>query len=188
MIRISSHANDQGVIILKVDQLHNTVIGSFQPARRQDDMGVGVYVMEIDKLDSLKSWARYQNIHLLDEVRSKAEPTKPLQCGNVLKTWVAEGREVREYCCAPYHVTSIPKFCGACGQPANPVTYDADGPDIGAKCTACARVNHGGPAYCLGCGTPLPEHHLSAPALARVKAEPVPLGAAIAELNHQGES
>lgn len=179
MIRISSHASDQAVLILRIDQLHNTVIGSFQPARRQDDMGVGVYVMEASSLDSLKAWARYQNIHLLNESRDLAEPTTPLQCGNVTDTHDGAFDEI---CCAPYPSGRIPRYCGACGQTAKPVTFGDDEPTIGVKCPACARVNHGGARFCLACAGRLPDRHLSVSAIPRTKGEPRPLAETIAEL------
>lgn len=175
MIRITAHPADPAFLVLRIDQDHNSAIGSFQPARRQDDMGVGVYVMEADHIQALKNWARYQSIHLLNEARDKAEPTKALECANIID------EETHEVCCAPYPAGRIPRFCGACGQPANPVHYGDDEPDIGVKCS-CGHVNHGGPAYCVRCGAVLPERHLRVPAIPRVKGEPKPLGEAIAEL------
>jgi hypothetical protein len=176
MIRITAHSSDPAFLVIRVDRDHNRVIGTFEPARRQDDLGIGVYVMEADKLDSLKAWARFQNIHLLNEARDRAEPTRPLECGNIID------QETREVCCAPYPASRVPKFCGACGQPAKPVVFAAADVGSGVRCPACERVNHGGPAYCLSCASPLPERHLAAPALARVKGEPRPLGEALHEL------
>ena len=176
MIRITAHPHDQAFLVLRVDQRHNPVIGSFQPARRQDDMGVGVYVMEASLVNQLKAWARLRDIHLLNEVRDKAEPTHPIECGNTVDP------ATREVCCAPYPAGRIPSFCGACGQPAKPVTYGENEPDIGAKCPGCGRVNHGGGRYCVACGSGLPERHLSAPVVNRIKGEPVSLGEAIAAM------
>ncbi len=185
MIRITAHANDPAFLVLRIDQAHNRVVGSFEPARRQDDMGVGIYVMEADKLPSLKNWARFQDIHILNEVRDKAEPTRALECANVVNTWVVAGKEVRDYCAAPYPAGRIPKFCGACGQAANPVIHGEASPDIGAKCSACGHAAHGGPKFCPACGAAMPERHLSAPAIRRTKGEPQPLGEVIADVSAQ---
>jgi hypothetical protein len=180
LMRVTNHPRNDEWLLLKFGPDLNGIIGTFGPAQQALDLGG--YVMHRDQLDALRQWSKYQSVTLFVEARSGAEPTKPVQCGNVVKTWVSNGKEVRDYCCAPFQAGKIPKFCGACGQAANPVIYGETEPDIGSKCAACARINHGGAAYCLGCGEPLPEHHLSVPAIARVKAEPVALGDAIAEL------
>lgn len=174
MIRLTAHTVDPAFLILRVDRDHNRVIGSFEPARRQDDMGYGIYVMEAGHLDALHAWAKYQNIHVLNEARDKAEPTQPLECGNELDDGTT--------CCAPYRAGQIPAFCGACGQPAHPVVFHQGEPLIGVKCPTCERLNHGGPKFCTACGTTLPDHHLRAPAIGRTRGEPVALGDAIAEL------
>jgi hypothetical protein len=183
MIRITPHPKDRDFLLLKVPQDLNDAIGSFAPAQLAVDLRG--YVMEADKLGSLKNWARFHKIPLLDETKAPGEPTQPVQCGNVIETWTAkDGTEVRETCCAPYQAGNIPTYCGACGQPANPVIFANNGPDVGVKCS-CGHVNHGGPAYCVRCGAVLPERHLSAPAIARVKGEPRPLGDAIDELRKE---
>lgn len=180
MIRITAHPKDPAFLLLKVPQELNSTIGNFGPAQLAVDLRG--YVMERDKLGSLENWARFHSIPLLNEAKAPGEPTQPLQCANVLTTWTEpDGTEVHEVCSAPYQAANIPKFCGACGQPANPVVFSEDAPLVGAKCT-CGRTNHGGAAYCVRCSAPLPERRLSAPAIPRVKAEPVALADALAEL------
>lgn len=183
MIRISHHPADQAFLLLRIDQLHNSVIGTFQPARRQDDLGVGIYIMETTNLDALKAWARYQDIHLLNEARTPGEPTRPVQCGNTTNTWTGtDGREYHDTCAAPHPAGKIPRYCGACGQPANPVIVAHTEPDTGTRCRDCGHLNHGGPAYCVSCANPLPERHLTAPALPRTHSQPRPLADTINEL------
>lgn len=182
MIRITRHPRDHAFLLLKVPHDLNAQMGGYGPAQLAPDLGG--YVIAADQLDSLQSWARYQGVRVLNEVRDKAEPTKPLECGNITETWTTnDGREIHEPCCAPYPLGRIPKFCGACGQPANPVTYDASEPSIGVRCAACGRVNQGGPRFCVSCGERLPDRHLSVPAVPRAKSEPKPLGEVIGELS-----
>lgn len=182
MIRITAHPTDPLILFLRVDYEHNDAIGTFAPAHRQSDLGRDVFLMEADKMDALKSWANYNKVHLLDETRRTGESTKPLECGNVIATWEAEdGRIIEDLCHAPYQAARIPKICGACGQAANPIIFEESEPIIGIRCEVCSRVNQGGPAYCLECGSPLPERRLRAPAV-KVSGEPAPLSEAITEL------
>jgi hypothetical protein len=182
MIRITAHPTDKAILFLRVDYEHNDAIGSFAPAHRQSDLGRDVFLMEADKMDALRSWAKYNAVHLLDETRRTGESTKPLECGNVIATWEAEdGRLIEEQCRAAYTAGRLPKVCGSCGQAANPVIFEESEPIIGVRCEVCSRVNHGGPAYCLECGSPMPSRRLRAPAV-KVSGEPAPLGQAIDEL------
>lgn len=174
MIRITQHPKDHTFLLLKVPQDLNVRMGSYGPAQLAPDLHG--YVMAADQIGSFQAWARYQGIQVLNEVRDKAEPTKPIECGN-------RDAVTGEPCCAPYPVGRLPKFCGACGQPAKPVIYEDDEPMIGARCATCGRLNHGGPAYCVACGERLPDRHLRASAIPRVKADPVPLSQAIGELD-----
>lgn len=174
MIRITAHPKDRAFLLLKVPQDLNSAIGHFGPAQLAVDLRG--YVMEADKLGSLRNWAKFHDIPLLDETRVPGEPTRPLECANIIDA------ETGEKCCAPHRASHILKFCGACGQPANPIHYGEDAPDVGAKCGGCGRVNQGGGRYCVACGAGLPEHHLRAPKIPRTKGEPVSLGAAVAEL------
>lgn len=172
MIRITQHPKDKSFLLLKVPQDLNAKMGSFGPAQLARDLGG--YVMAADTLGAFVSWAKFHDVQVLNEVRAVGEPTRPLECGNI----AADGGK----CCAPHPASRIPQFCGACGQPANPVTFDDGEPMIGVRCGPCGRVNHGGPAYCIGCGTALPEHHLAVSALPRVKAESRALGEVIGEM------
>lgn len=183
LMRVTNHPRKDEWLVLKFGPDLNTVIHTFGPAQQALDLGG--YVMHHDQLEALGNWCRYQNVTLFDESRSRGEPTQAVECGNVTATHPAKdgSGDWDDICCAPYPTGRIPKFCGACGQTAKPVTFQGGEPLVGVTCPGCGRVNHGGPAYCIGCATPLPEHHLSAPAIARVKREPVPLGTAIAELH-----
>jgi hypothetical protein len=201
MIKMTTH-DDPAFLILQVDHHHNAVIGTFQPARREDDLGTGVYVMETAHLGSLKAWARHQHIPILDDTsHTKGDPTPALHCGNVVDTFTAvdlrtkdnptrggkPGRTVEVLCEAPYPAGRVPKFCPECGQPANPIPLaDIHGPTGGgAQCPGCGRINHGGGRFCLDCGTGLPDRRLTAPALPRTSGPPRPLGEAIAELGQR---
>lgn len=176
MIRIQAHPKDPGFLVLRIDQMHNGIIGSFQPARRQDDMGVGVYVMEAGHRNALQRWADLRDVHLLDEARTPGAPTRALECGNTVEVTI--GRDtIAEHCAAPVRAGNIPAFCGACGQQSNPVKFDQDEPAIGTKCSSCSTVTLGGAAYCPRCATPLPERHLHAQRRLRVKGEPTRIGA-----------
>lgn len=172
MIRITQHPKNPDFLLLKVPHDLNSRMGSYGPAQLAPDLGG--YVMAAADIDSFASWARYQNIQVLNEVRSQGERTQPVECGNT----VDDGTT----CCAPYRASQIPEFCGACGQPAKPVVFHQGEPLIGVKCPTCERLNHGGPRFCTACGTTLPDHHLRAPAIGRTRGEPVALGDAIAEL------
>lgn len=189
MIRVTAHPKDPAFLVLKIDQDHNQVVGSFQPAHRQDDMGIGVYVMEAEHLPALKTWARYQSIHLLNEVRGPVEPTKPLQCGNVIGSWAAEdGRTVYELCLAPLQASFIPKVCGTCGQTPSPEVFEESEPAVGTRCPSCDRLSRGGPRFCPGCGGPMPDHRLKSAAVQVPRGGPVTLGQAVGELAGQNGS
>jgi hypothetical protein len=181
IVRVTNHPRNDEWLLLKFGPDLNRMIGSFGPAQQALDLGG--YVMHRDQLDALKNWCRYQSVTLLNESRSASEPTQALECANQITVTSKHTETHTETCCAPYPTGHIPKFCGACGQPANPVTFQGGEPLVGVKCPSCERINHGGPAYCIACGVPLPEHHLHASALPRVKREPAPIGEVIAELD-----
>lgn len=172
MIRVTAHPKDRTFLLLKVPQDLNAAMGTFGPAQLAVDLRG--YVMPRDKLDALVAWARYQGVQMLNEAREAGEQTHPLECGNTLPNG--------DKCCAPYRAAHIPRFCADCGQPAKPVMFETDEPLVGSKCPGCHRVLAGGPRYCPHCGATMPERHLRAAAIGRVKGEPKPLAAAITEV------
>lgn len=176
IVRVTNHPRKDEWLVLKFGPDLNSLIGTFGPAQQALDLGG--YVMHRDNLGALQQWARHNAVQLMVEVRAYGEPTKPVQCGNTIGE-----PPVEETCCAPYPASRIPKFCGACGQPAMPVTFSAAEAELGVKCPACDRVNQGGGRFCVSCSTALPDRHLRAPVIRRSKGEPKPLGEAIAELD-----
>jgi hypothetical protein len=180
LMRVTNHPRNDEWLLLKFGPELNNLIGTFGPAQQALDLGG--YVMHRDQLDALRNWCRYQAVTLFLEARSGLEPTQPVECGNTITVIAKSGATFEETCCAPYPTGRIPKFCGACGQPANPVTFQGGEPLVGVKCPSCERVNHGGPAYCVACGVALPEHHLHASPLRKHLSDPVPVGEVIATL------
>jgi hypothetical protein len=181
IMRVTNHPRKDQWLILKFPPQINPLIGSFGPAQQALDLGG--YVMHHDQLDALTNWARYNAVQLLVEIRATGEPTRPVQCGNTTDTWTGtDGREYHDTCAAPYPAGKIPRYCGACGQAANPIIVAHTEPDTGTRCRDCGHLNHGGPAYCVSCANPLPERHLTAPALPRTHGQPRPLADTINEL------
>lgn len=190
MVRVIAHPNDADWLLLKArgDDIH-TAFGSFGPAQRTDDG----YVLHRDNMPALKTWARFHDVLVLNEVREQGERTRPVECGNVVAWLTPTGGDATEHdpsavpviCRAPYPFGNLPRFCGACGQPASPVIFEDVEPVTGVRCDGCDRVVRGGAKFCPRCGAVLPawngeRRQPVIPDAPRERLEdPVPIGAMV---------
>jgi hypothetical protein len=183
MVRVTRHPKDPAWLLLKTRPEMASMMGTLGPATYANDLHA--YVMHADQMDTLRSWARFNGVPILNEVRDPKDPLQPLECGNVVEWITKDGHDTTEddpnavevRCCAPYRHDNIPRICGACGQPANPIVFEDAEPPIGTRCPDCAKIVRGGAKWCIHCGAKMPHRHLRPPAIVadRVKGEPRPI-------------
>lgn len=191
LARIMRHPSDYSLVVIQIPATEN----HHMAGRTVLDRQLGGWIMHRDQTRSFKTyWKGVVGGHVLDETEVRdSRRMHPVECGNIVERWEAnDGTKVEERCAAPYPATRLPRYCGACGMPANPVHHIESEPAVGSRCPGCKATNRGGARYCVRCGTELdvdtrdPEKARQLVALLREetrrKGEPVSLGEAMTEL------